>query len=143
MLGDPRATPRWAAPTRPAWRQNRLLLEAQEGHYEDLEELEGTVEQAIEEGTNILDNLEAGSQQARTTAENILAIAKAARDAALVLAAFGGLGLLLLWALSQKAKYDAATKAKASSPTPTPEEESAPAPTPSQAPAKVGIQKME
>ena len=35
-------------------KQQALLLEAQEGHYEDLEELKGTVE----EGANILDTLE-------------------------------------------------------------------------------------
>ena len=76
-------------------KQQALLLEAQEGHYEDVEELEGTVEQAIEEGTSILDNLEAGSQQARSTMENVFAVAKAARDTGLVLLGFGGLGLLL------------------------------------------------
>ena len=131
-------------------KQQALLLEAQEGHYEDLEELEGTVDQAIEEGTNTLANLVEGSQQARTTAENVLGVATAARDTVLALLAIGGIGLLLwglwgLWALSPKAKYDATTKAKASSPTPTPKEESDPstAPTPAQAPAKVGLRKME
>ena len=130
-------------------KQQALLLEAQEGHYEDLEELEGTVDQAIEEGTNTLANLVEGSQQARTTAENVLGVATAARDTVLALLAIGGIGLLLwgLWALSPKAKYDATTKAKAkaSSPTPTPKEESDPstAPTPAQAPKKVGLRKME
>ena len=134
-------------------KQQALLLEAQEGHYEDLEELEGTVDQAIEEGTNTLANLVEGSQQARMTAENVLGVATAARDTALALLAIGGIGLLLwgAWALSPKAKYDATTKAKASSPTPTPKEESDPAPakiqstapTPAQAPAKVGLRKME
>ena len=46
------------------------LLKAQEGHYENVEELEGTVEQIAEAGTNILDGLEEGSRQVRTTAEN-------------------------------------------------------------------------
>ena len=80
-------------------KQQALLLESQEGHYEDVEELEGMVEQ----GTNILDNLEADSHKARTTTENVLAVAKAARDIVLVLLGLGGLGLLL-WTLSQKAK---------------------------------------
>ena len=83
-------------------KQQALLLEAQEGHYEDLEELEGTVDQAIEEGTSILDNLEAGSYQARTTAENVLAATNSAKDAVLGLLVLGGLGLLL-WMLSWKA----------------------------------------
>ena len=83
-------------------KQQALLLESQEVHYEDVEELEGTVEQAIEDGTSILDDIEEGSRQARTTAENILAIANSAKDAALVLVSFGGLGLLL-WMLSWKA----------------------------------------
>ena len=128
-------------------KQQALLLEAQEGHYEDVEELEGTVEQAIEEGTSVLDNLEAGSQQARSTMENVFAVAKAARDTGLVLLGFGGLGLLL-WTLSWKGKALVDAPAKASSP--TPEEESDPvpakspstAPTPAQAPAKVGLRKM-
>ena len=51
-------------------KQQALLLEAQEGHYEDLEELEGTVDQAIEEGTSVLDNLVEGSQKARTTCQS-------------------------------------------------------------------------
>ena len=119
-----------------------LLLEAQEGHYEDVEELEGTVEEIAEAETNILDSLEAGSQQARTTMENVAAAAKAARDTSLVLAAFGGLALLL-WVLSWKVLGVA--PAKVSSPTPKPEEESAPAKTPSTVPtpAKVGIREME
>ena len=122
--------------------QQALLLEAQEGHYEDVEKLEGTVEEIAEAETNILDSLEAGSQQARTTAENLFAVAKAARDTSLVLAAFGGLALLL-WVLSWKVLGVA--PAKVSSPTPTPEEESAPAKTPSTVPtpAKVGIREME
>ena len=126
--------------------QQALLLEAQEGHYEDVEELEGTVEEIAEAETNILDSLEAGSQQARTTAENCAAIANAGKDVvwntSLVLAAFGGLGLLL-WVLSWKVLGVA--PATVSSPTPTPEEESAPAKTPSTVPtpAKVGIREME
>ena len=125
-------------------KQQALLLEAQEAHYEDLEELEGTVE----EGANILDTLEEDSRKARTTTENVLAVAKAARDIGLVVLGFGGLSLGL-WTLSWKAQYYATTKAKAkaSSPTPTPEEESDPAPAkiPSTVPtpAKVGIRKME
>ena len=121
-----------------------LLLEAQEGHYEDVEELEGTVEEIAEAETNILDSLEAGSQQARTTAENLFAVAKAARDTRLVLAAFGGLALLL-WVLSWKVLGVAPAKVSSPTPTPTPEEESAPAKTPSTVPtpAKVGIREME
>ena len=80
-------------------KQQALLLEAQEGHYEDLEELEGTVDQAIEEGTSILDNLEEGSRKARTTTENVLAAANSAKDTLLVLLGLGVLGLLL-WTLS-------------------------------------------
>ena len=126
-------------------KQQALLLESQEGHYEDVEELEGTVEQAIEEGANILDNLEAGSQQARTMAENILAVANAAKNTVLVLLALGGHGLVL-WALSWKAFAEASTNA--SSPTPTPEDPApakapSPVPAPAQAPAKGGLQKME
>ena len=103
-----------------------------------MEELEGTVEEIAEAETSILDTLEEGSQKVRTTAENIFVVAKAARDTSLVLAAFGGLGLLL-WVLSWKVLGVA--PAKVSSPTPTPEEESAPAKTPSTVPtpAKVGI----
>ena len=73
----------------------RLEKQQQEGHYEDLEELEGTVDQAIKEGTNTLANLVEGSQQARTTAENVLGVATAARDTVLALLAIGGIGLLL------------------------------------------------
>ena len=76
-------------------KQQALLLEAQEGHYEDVEKLEGTVEQAIEKETSVLADLDAGSQQARLTSENILAVAKAARDTGVVLLGFGGLALLL------------------------------------------------
>ena len=125
-------------------KQQSLLLEAQEGHYEDVEELEGTVEEIAEAETSILDTLEEGSQKVRTTAENIFAVAKAARDTSLVLAAFGRLGLLL-WVLSWKVLGVAPAKVSSPTPTPTPEEESAPAKTPSTVPtpAKVGIREME
>ena len=125
-------------------KQQALLLEAQEGHYENLKELEGTVDQAIEEGTSILDNLEAGSHQARTTAENVLAATNSAKDAVLGLLVLGGLGLLL-WTLSWKAMAEA--PAKAPSTAQTPAEASAKGPstvqTPAQAPAKVGLREME
>ena len=101
--------------------QMTLLLEAQEGHYEDLEELEGTVDQAIEEGANILDTLEEGSQKARTTAENVLAVTIAVRDISLAVLGIGGLSLLL-WTFYPAATrvYENMTKAKASSPAPAP-----------------------
>ena len=123
--------------------QQALLLEAQEGHYEDVEELEGTVEKIAEAETNILDNLEADSRKARTTVENCAAIANAGKDVVWGLVGLGGLALGL-WLLFWK-PVALVAKAKASSPTPTPEEESAPAKTPSTvpSPAKVGIRKME
>ena len=102
-------------------KQQALLLEAQEGHYEDLEELEGTVDQDIEEGANILDTLEEGSQKARTTAENVFAVAIAVRDISLAVLGLGGLSLLL-WTFYPAATrvYENMTKAKASSPAPAP-----------------------
>ena len=126
----------------PLEKQQALLLDAQESHYEDVEELEDTVEQIAEDGANILDNLEAGSQQVRTTAENCAAAAKAGKDVFWGLVGLGGLALLL-WVLSWKVLGVA--PAKVSSPTPTPEEESTPAKTPSTVPtpAKVGIREME
>ena len=74
-------------------KQQALLLDAQESHYEDVEELEDTVEQIAEDGANILDNLEAGSRQVRTTAENCAAAAKSGKD---VFWGVVGLGALAL-----------------------------------------------
>ena len=74
-------------------KQQALLLDAQESHYEDVEELEDTVEQIAEDGANILDNLEAGSQQIRTTAENCSAAAKAGKDVFWCLVGLGSLAL--------------------------------------------------
>ena len=109
-------------------KQQALLLDAQESHYEDVEELEDTVEQIAKGGANILDNLEAGSQQVRTTAENCAAAAKAGKDVFWGLVGLGGLALglwLLFWkplAMGAKAKAQAqaqdSTEPKVATPAP-------------------------
>ena len=129
-------------------KQQALLLDAQESHYEDVEELEDTVEQIAEDGANILDNLEAGSQQARTTMENLLVVAKAARDIGLVLLGFGGLGLLLWtlsWRVATKTAKEKATQDSTREPPPTEPKVATPAPAGPVAPHKPkrGIQAME
>ena len=115
--------------------QQALLLESQEGHYEDVEELEGTVEKAVEEGTSMLDNLEEGSRQARTTFENVLAAANAAKEGVLVLLGLGVLGLLL-WTLSEKAAADSLHTTKPARAPHTPAPAGAPH---SPAPATAGV----
>ena len=105
-------------------KQQALLLDAQESHYEDVEELEDTVEQIAEDGANILDNLEAGSQQVRTTAENCAAAAKAGKDVFWGLVGLGGLALglwLLFWkplAMGAKAQAQDSTEPKVATPAP-------------------------
>ena len=126
--------------------QQALLLQLQEGHYKDVEELGDTVEQAVEEGTSLLDGLEESSRQARTTAENVLATANAAKNIAFALLAIGGLGLVL-WMLYWKARAHAASlrqpgRAPVDAPATVPVDEAAT--TTLEAPkAKSGIRNMD
>ena len=69
-----------------------------------MEELEGTVEQAIEAGASILDNLEEGSRKALATSENARATAQ---NGLWVVGVLGLLGLGV-WALYWKTEAEVA-----------------------------------